>query len=121
MIGNFQLKVQKMKVLLQFSNCRFDVVGLSEKYFQNFFRNQLDSIILDITKSIELIATLTQITTKENSVSYHIRKYLKAYRNLTKPIITSGSSPAKLNGIAEVHQSNTPHDVYGRNTGIQLG
>ena len=62
---------------------------------ENDYFNKLDLAIIDTTKFVEVPLTdhhAYPIITKENSVGYYIRKYLKAYdRNLTKTLIASGS------------------------------
>ena len=44
---------------------------------------------------------------KENSLAYYIRKYLKSVEGYAK-LISSGSSPGKLYGMAKVHKANVP-------------
>ena len=46
---------------------------------------------------------------KENSISYHIRKYTKEYgKKVTTSLIPAGRVPGKLHGLVKVHKEGNP-------------
>ena len=49
------------------------------------------------------------VTRKENSISYHIRKYEKKYgKEVTTSLIPTGRVPGKLFGLIKVHKEDNP-------------
>ena len=68
-----------------------------EDYFGKF-----DSIINDSSKFERINVTESKqhpVITKEASISYYVRKYVKSYgKNIIDQLIPSGSSPGKLYG-----------------------
>ena len=69
------------------------VVLNSEDYY-----SKLDHIFDDPTKFIKVNTDgkVHPIISKENSINYHINKYLKSYDNsITSKIVSTGSAPGK--------------------------
>ena len=69
--------------------------------------SRFDHIIDDPTKFMEVNTDgkVHRIIAKENSINYHINKYLKLYDiSITIKTVSTGSAPGTLYGIIEVHK-----------------
>ena len=76
--------------------------------------SKLDSILIyDSTKFIEINdkeeSKSHPLITREQSIRYHIQKYLKPYENeIIQRLLPTGSTPGKLYGLIKVHKEDNP-------------
>ena len=90
--------------------CKFDKGNGVAIFSAKDYYDKLDKVILDKSKFEEINQELSEnhpIIQKEKSISYYIRKYFKKVTNYQE-LISSGSQPGKLYGIAKVHKTNVP-------------
>ena len=75
--------------------------------------SKLDSIIYDSTKFVEINnkeeSKSHPLIAREQSIRYHIQKYLKPYGNeIIHYLLPTGSTPGKLYGLIKVHKEDNP-------------
>ena len=89
--------------------CKFDKENGVAIFSAKDYYDKL-KVILDKSKFEEVTRDLSEnhpVIQKERSISYYMRKYFKKVTVYQK-LITSGSQPRKLYGIAKVHKANVP-------------
>ena len=91
--------------------CKFDKgKGIAILDSSDYY-SKLDSIVLDQSKFIQINQNtkVHPIISKEKSVTYFIRKYLKNYDSeVIRKLIPSGSKPGRIYGLVKVHKNNYP-------------
>ena len=91
--------------------CKFDKgKGIAILDSSDYY-SKLDSIVLDQSKFIQINQNtkVHPIISKEKSVTYFIRKYLKNYDSeVIRKLISSGSKPGRIYGLVKVHKNNYP-------------
>ena len=91
--------------------CKFDKGKGTAILDKKDYFLKLDDIIEDKSKfcKIENKSKIHPIVRKEKSISYYIKKYLENYDSkITNSLISSGSQPGKLYGLAKVHKNKYP-------------
>ena len=75
----------------------------------DYYFSKLDSIIYDSTKFIEINEKEESKSHREQSIRYHIQKYLKPYGNeIIQRLLPTGSTPGKLYGLIKLHKEDNP-------------
>ena len=91
--------------------CKFDKgKGIAILDSSDYY-SKLDSIALDQSKFIQINQNIKvhPIISKEKSVTYFIRKYLKNYDSeVIRKLISSGSKPGRIYGLVKLHKNNYP-------------
>ena len=91
--------------------CKFDKgKGIAILDSSDYY-SKLDSIVCDQSKFIQINQNtkVHLIISKEKSVTYYIRKYLKNYDSeVIRKLIPSGSKPGRIYGLVKVHKNNYP-------------
>ena len=92
---------------------RVAILNLVDYFFK------LDSIIYDSTTFIEINdkeeSKSHSLIAREQSIKYHVRKYLKPYGNeIVQRLLPIGSTPGKLHIVIKVHKKIIPHARLSR-------
>ena len=76
----------------------------------NDYISKLNSIVNDQSKFIEVkIGNSHPIISKEKSINYYIRTYLKEFGEETvKSSLSSGTNPGKFYELVKVHKNGNP-------------
>ena len=77
----------------------------------NDYYSKLDHIVNDQSKfhEINVNSKIHPVIVKENSIAYHMRKYLKSLGTETlRKLIPTGSIPGKIYGLVKVHKEGNP-------------
>ena len=94
-----------------FKICRFDKRNSLAILDASNYNTKLNSIISDKTKFLEIEYDSNKMhyptITKENSITYYIKQYLKKVQGW-ESLIPNGSKPGKLHGMAKVHKPDVP-------------
>ena len=76
------------------------------------YDSKLEQLISDKTKLSKVMIQpnkLHPVLSKEKSIEYFIRKYLKNVdKDIMQSLISTGSKPGKLYGLIKIHKINNP-------------
>ena len=91
--------------------CRYDKGNGLAILDASDYNTKLNSIVSDKTKFLEIEYDSNKMQhptiTKENSITYYIKQYLKKVQGW-EDLIPNGSKPGKLYGMAKVHKPDIP-------------